>query len=222
MRQLLLALLLALAAPVAMASQRPVQRLRDRIVKAVHTVDPAAQVSIGSLKAYQSMAPCPTRPHLFLYGTGPERDMRVSCPARGWQLYVSVRIQRRVHVLVASRDLTAGTRIERNDLTERSMDQGEGSSGLAHDPQAVIGHRIITPVGAGQPIYLADVRHRVRVHAGQEVVIQVQAGPVHIKVPAVAMQNGVAGQSILVRNASTQRVFRVEVTHNGVIDDLSG
>lgn len=215
-------LCLFLVAVAAHASSRRGQRLRAEIVTRVHAVDPSAQVAVGSLRGLKAMTPCPTPLRLRIFGAGAGRDVRISCLTSGWQLYVPVRLLRRERILVAAQDLPAGTRLYRNDLSSHSVDSSSESFGIAHDPTVLIGRRLITPVGAGQPIYLTDVRHRVRVHAGQEVVVQVETGSLKIRTSAIAMQDGVAGQSILVKNPSTGRYFRVEVTRHGVIDNLSG
>lgn len=213
--------LLLATASVAYASSQN-QQLRARIVNRAHAVSPTAQVVVGSLHGLRSMTPCPTRPRLRFYGSGANRDLRVSCPAKGWQLYVSIRLLRREKILVAAQDLPANTRLNRSDLSARSVENNGYSLGIASDPSAILGRRLVAPVGAGQPIYLDDVLHRVLVHSGQTVTVQIEEGLVRIRASAVAMQDGVAGQSILVKNPSTGTPYRVEVTRHGVVDNLSG
>lgn len=217
----MLCLLLAGPALAHTLSQRT-QRLRARITAAATAAVPSDHVTIGSLGGLKSMTPCATRLRLRFYGSGSIRDVRISCPNSGWQLYVSVRLLRREKILVAAQDLPAGTRLRRDDLTSQFVESGAASFGIAHNLSVLIGRRLNTPVGAGQPIYLAEVRHRVRVHAGQEVLVRIDTGSLRIRASAIAMQNGVAGQSILVKNPSTGIPFRVEVTRHGVIDNLSG
>lgn len=217
----MLCLLLAGPALAHTPSQRT-RRLRIRIMAAAKKADPSDRVTIGSLGGLKSVTPCTTSPSLRFYGTGTNRDVRISCPTSGWQLYVSVHLWQREKILVAARDLPAGIRLHRDDLSSQYVDSNGTSFGIAHDLNVLIGRRLITPVGAGQPIYLAEVRHRVWVHAGQEVIVQVDSGSVKIRTSAIAMQDGVAGQSILVKNSFTGVPFRVEVTRHGVIDNLSG
>lgn len=214
--------LLLMAPAVAHAASQRDQRLRSMIVDRVHAVDPSAQVEIGSLRGLQSVSPCRSSPRLRFYGSGTDRDMRISCPALGWQIYVSVRLLQREKILVAAHDIPAGTRLHRDDLKSEFVGSSATPFGIAHDFNVLIGHRLLTPVGSGQPIYLAEVRHRVLVHAGQEVLVRVDTGSVKIRTSAIAMQDGVAGQSILVKNPSTGTPFRVEVTRHGVIDNFSG
>lgn len=198
------------------------QQLRSRIETRLHAVDSSAQVVVGSLRGLHSMTSCPTRTRLRFYGSGANRNVRVSCPSSGWQFYVPVHLFQRDRMLVATHDLPAGTRLKRSDLSADYVERSGYSLGIASDPGAILGHRLVAPVGAGEPIYLDDVLHRVLVHSGQTVIVQIEAGAVSIRASAIAMQDGVADQTILVRNPSTGHTFRVEVTRHGVVDNLSG
>lgn len=184
---------------------------------------PGQQVSVGSLSALAEMHPCSTHLALHLYGRGRYRNVRVSCPIQGWQLYVPVTLISSQHIIVAVHDLQAGVILNPSDIKTEKAARAQGVGGpLAHERQAVIGHTLRAPVSSGTPIRLSSLSQPVRVHAGQTVTVEVRADGVRIKATAIALQDGRVGQSILVKNPDSGHRYRVQVTSRGVIDDLSG
>lgn len=169
------------------------------------------------------MTPCAGPLQMRVYGNAAYRNVRVSCPGQGWQLYVPVTLMSSAPVVFAAHDLQAGVAIRRSDLkTESSSHAADQGGQLAHQKQSVIGRTLTAPVGSGTAIHLSSLRQAVKIHAGQTITVHVHSNAVDITTTAVALQDGRVGQSILVKNSGSGHRYRVEVTASGAVDDLSG
>ena len=219
-------LLLALVVVGTASAQTPPASAREHTIraliqKAARNAAPGSKASIGSLQAVPAMAPCGTQPDVQLYGRGQYRDARVSCPAKGWQLYIPVHIASSGKVVVAAHDLQAGTVLHAQDLKLVSASNADATAPAAHDASSVIGHTLVAPVSAGTPISLSGLQQALRVHSGEAITVHVRSGDVRIKTTAVALQDGRPGQSILVQNPATSYRYRVEVTDHGAVENLT-
>lgn len=211
-----------LATAHADTAQQRVHTLDRLIRQAVHRAEPGrVHVHIGSTQALSAMSPCGQTPRVQLYGRGSNQDARVSCPDQGWQLYIPLSIRKTGRVVVAAHDLMAGKVLTANDLKLVPAPAQDGDS-TADTLDAVVGHTLRAPVNSGTPISLSALQNAVRVHAGQSLTVHVQSGPVSIKTSAIALQDGRAGQSILVKNPETGHRYRVTLTAGGAVDDLGG
>lgn len=223
MRHVVWGLLLICVTGVAIAGPSARHdRVKGRIKQVAEQQAPGQHVHVGSLKALAQMSPCHAPLQMQLYGQGSYRNMRVSCPDQGWQLYVPVTLAALGRIVVAAHDLSADVPLTRSDLKLERPAAGQGDSGqIAHGLKSVVGKTLTAPVSAGTPIRLSSLTQAVRVHAGQNVTVHVYAGGVSIRTMAIALQQGRVGQSILVKNPSSGKHYRVKVTDHGVVDDLS-
>ncbi|MGN8158781.1 flagellar basal body P-ring formation chaperone FlgA [Salinisphaera sp. RV14] len=198
-------------------------RIQRRIQQVVENQAPGHRAHVGSLNALTQMKPCHAPLQMRLYGQGTYRNMRVSCPDQGWQLYVPVTLTSLARIAVAAHDLPAGTPLTKSDLKLVRSSAGQGDSHqVAHSLKSALGKTLTAPVSAGTPIRLSSLAQPVRIHAGQQVTVHVRSEAVSVEATAIALQQGRVGQSILVKNPSSGKRYRVEVTSHGVIDNLSG
>lgn len=198
-------------------------RIRRRIQQVVEKQAPGHRAHVGSFIALTQMTPCQAPLKMNLYGQGTYRNMRVSCPDQGWQLYVPVTLTSLARIAVAAHDLSAGTPLTASDLKLVRSSAGQGDSHqIAHSLKTALGKTLIVPVSAGTPIRLSSLAQPVRIHAGQQVTVHVGSDAVSVEATAIALQQGRVGQSILVKNPSSGKRYRVEVTSHGVVDNLSG
>lgn len=169
---------------------------------------------IGPTSAVNSVKACRQRPQVQFYGNGTHRNARVSCPGRGWQFYIPITMEEMHSIVIAAHDLRAGKALKHSDLKIVSESDSQGSD-LAHSVKSVIGETLKAPISRGTPISLRSLQGATRVHSGQNVTVRVQSGNVEIKTTAVALQNGRVGQSILVKNPSSGKRYRVTVSSTG-------
>jgi flagella basal body P-ring formation protein FlgA len=214
---------LTIAAQAAQPSSQRQNRIKDLIEKKVQsTVPGASHIAIGSTRAINSMPPCPQSPSVEFYGQGAYRDARVSCASEGWQLYIPIKIDKASNIVVAAKDLPAGKLLSAADLKLVPASQlSDISAADAHSLSAVTGQTLNAPVSSGTPIALSSLQSPLRVHAGETISVRVQSDAVRIRTTAVALQDGREGQSILVKNPSSGKRYRVEITATGAVLNLT-
>lgn len=222
--QVLLLLVLICVTSLAFAGKAARHdRVKARIKQFAQKQGFGNQVHVGSLKALSQMSPCHAPLNMKLYGHGSHRNMRVSCPGQGWQLYVPVQYTGSTKVAVATHDLDASKPLTRSDLKLKKVPTEQDDSGqIAQSLKSVVGKTLTSPVSKGTPIRLSSLNQAVKVHSGQDVSVHVHAGQVSVSTTAIALQQGRVGQSILVKNPKSGKHYRVKVTRHGVVDDLSG
>lgn len=182
---------------------------------------PGATLRSGALALLPHVKPCPQPPAVTVLGYSAYRTVRVACPSAGWQFYVPIRLSIRGTTVVAARDILPGRTITAADV--RVVPSTAPSSFAASSATSVIGRTLDAPLRAGQPIALGALQEPIKVHAGQDITVDVRAGSVRVQTTAVALEQGRVGQSILVRNPKTGKQYRVTVNPaGGASYDLGG
>lgn len=217
-RSLLLAVVAPLAvawlAPAAATVPAPRDKEKGQITDMIQQAIPGPDVVIGPMTVLDTVRPCPEAPAVALRGTGPYRTAHVQCSAAGWQFYIPVKVRTRHPMVVAARDILPGHPITAADLRV-VQDAGAMSDLTASSEQVVVGQTLKAPVSAGEPISLGSLQEPIKVQAGQSITVDVQAGSVTLQTTAVALQQGRVGETILVRNPSTGKQYRVTVDASG-------
>lgn len=150
------AAVMAADAPAPSARERLIQDVRVWVAgqAAVSTV----QVDIPPLDSRLRVAECP--PGIRLDFPFPSRTLvRAQCETPPWQLFIPVAIRATRHVLVAGRDLAAGSTVTEADLAIR---QASGSEGL-EDRSAVVGRTLKRALAHGSLVLALDLDDHIKV-----------------------------------------------------------
>lgn len=132
-----------------------------------------------------------------------------------WSIAVQAKLWR--EVLVAQSSIRRGERLQtaslsrerRDALTLRDTFRGTGLDDAAFE--------FTENVPAGMPIYSSSVRVRPVIARGKMIDAVLQEGALTITVKAQALEDGLPGQAIRVRNAKTGREFRGKVQNEETI-----
>jgi len=117
---------------------------------------------------------------------------------------VSFRIQRRAPVVVAARDLPAGSVLSSDDVRLEERPVLPGRLVLSEDAQAV-GQQAAIPVKAGTVLTASQLKPPLLIRRGTRIRL-VCKGPSFIATATgEALQDGAAGQTIRVRNLASLR-----------------
>jgi len=130
----------------------------------------------------------------------------VRCPgSRPWKLYVPVRLQVWQQVLVASGPLPRGKLLEAGDmiLAERTVTQQ--TRGFVLDAKQALGYRLKRGLSEGDIITPGVIVAPPIIERGQAVTIQAAAGGLRVQMAGVALEDGLAGEVIMVENRESGR-----------------
>lgn len=172
----------------------------------------------------------PTVPHTLEVSFASQRrkgkvDLKVAIRAEGRLLRtlpVTVNLRVLEDVLVATRAIVrdeplgeANVRLERRETTH--MDDMASA-----DPSRLMGRLAKAGIAPGRVVTPRLVAMAPAVRRGQEAKLVYRNGEVNITAGAVCRQDGIPGQIITAKSLVTQRLLRVRVTENGLLEPVPG
>jgi len=138
--------------------------------------------------------------------------VKVTCNGdKPWKTYVQVIVTETVEALVLTRSVVKGTRIEPDMLRLTTIDKHYAKSRSIVDSSSVVGGRAMRNLTQGYQIGQSDV---CLVCKGDDVAIIAKSNSMMIKTSGTAIEDGSIGESIKVKNSSSQRIIK------GIIGDL--
>jgi flagella basal body P-ring formation protein FlgA len=171
----------------------------------------SVSVEVGYLDSRLKLADCDLEKEVFL-PTG-SRSMGhvtvgVRCPGpTPWTVFVSARVGITGKVLVARRALRRGEMLSEKELRSVEKDLGGLTQGyLTGLPQAV-GKQLKRSAREGQVIAPAMLESAPLVRRGEQVGIVFNAETFYVRAEGVALADGGAGETIRVRNRTSEKVI---------------
>lgn len=135
-----------------------------------------------------------------------------------WTVYVPVRVQDNLSVVVLARPLARGETITADALQLREQDTAQLPYGYLTDPQQAIGRvarRSLAPGNALTPDALESPR---AIKRGQLVTLLGHAGSVEVRADGKALGDAGAGERVRVENSASRRVVEGVARDSGVVE----
>ena len=212
-----LALLLALAAPIAWAQpaaasplseglRSEIERMAQTAASTVwgaNTPPPRTEVIVGSLNPSLKLAPCQQVQPYLPPGIRPLGRSRIGLrciegPTR-WNVSLPVTIKLWAPSLVASGLLPAGTLLTQAHLRSAEVDLAERPDPAIADLQLALGRTLQRSLAAGDALRRGDLKTRQFFSGGDTVRIVAQGPGYAISSEGQALGPGLEGQSVRVR-----------------------
>jgi flagella basal body P-ring formation protein FlgA len=225
MNKLRFLLFIVLAAPTALAA--PTQSLpaiQDAVNDfVVAQLDPRGdyQINIAQIDPRLQLPACEKSLDIFPQSGAikPGRNtIGIRCPSSSsWTIYSTVVVRSFETVLVLSKQLARHERISQAHFTAETRDTSTLQQGYITDPQDILGKQAIRFMPAGSVVYSAFVSEPTMVRRGERVSIQSGKPGLLITSTGVALMDGIKGQKISVKNASSHRVIQATVVASDVV-----
>lgn len=119
-------------------------------------------------------------------------------------------------VLTLARPLARGARLSDADLAVAEV-AGLVAPQTLQDPALAVGRRLRVALAPGQPLLDRHLDPRLDVEPGMRVTLLLQAGVVEIATQAEALQGGVTGDWLRLRNLSGGREVEAQVIGPGIL-----
>ncbi|BDY92776.1 flagella basal body P-ring formation protein FlgA [Escherichia coli] len=216
------------AAQRAGTSQRPGTECRQPKIESLaqqrrwHDYRYTFKVYIPSQIA--TAAPCTKTPGVTLTSPGDialnRMNFTVSCP-QSWQMNVAVRPDVLVPVVMAKSLVARDTPLTANDVELKPYNVSAQRREVLMEPNDAIGFSSKHALQPGRPITKEELISPVLVERDQPVMIVYQSAGITASMPGVALKNGRKGETVKVRNASSQRVISAMVAESGVVTTVS-
>ena len=135
-------------------------------------------------------------------------SVRVSCNNNDWYLFTSAQINRTKKIVVTSGAISPGTVLSAENLTLADVDIRRLRSTTFSNIEDVVGARIKRRIVDGQAI---QSNMLCFVCKGDQITITASMSGMAVKTSAIALQDGVIGDTIKVINSSSQKTVMAEV-----------
>jgi flagella basal body P-ring formation protein FlgA len=196
------------------------KRFVEHVLQQQHTNE-TYQIKIGSLDTRLKLSQCTTQLDASLPHQTRIRgntSILIRCPdSSPWQLYVPVKVSLFKQVVIATQAIPKNTSLHASHLTLEKRNISKLSRGYYTNPEKVIkqisrraiaNHRIITP-HLLRPPYL--------VKRGQAITLMVDNNNIRVRMPGIALANGIKGARIQARNKNSGKKIEGTVTEAGII-----
>lgn len=138
---------------------------------------------------------------------------RVTCAAPdGWTLRGRISVSVSLPVWVASRDIRKQRPITDGDLRLQRVQLGSLPRGFSVEPELLMDYRSPRLIRAGQVVDKNTLLAPLLVRKGESVLIRAEQTELRASMQGEALQDGVAGEMIRVRNRSSQKELQAEVS----------
>jgi flagella basal body P-ring formation protein FlgA len=157
----------------------------------------------------------PARPEGRLWGRVP---YVVSCNEPAWQIRARAEVSVTVPVVTARRNISKGEVLDNGNIVLENRDLARIFGDFVTDRRLVTGKRAKRALRSGRVISLGQVTAPLLVERGSHVVIRVVAEGITASMTGEALQDGVEGEGILVRNHSSGKVITAWVAEKGIVE----
>lgn len=137
--------------------------------------------------------------------------------ANQWTIYSTVLIKSFEEVLVLTKPLNRNETISLDHLTTETRDTSTLQQGYISNPEEVINKQATRSVPAGSIITRMHYAEPTLIKRGESVNIQSGKAGLLITTTGIAMMDGIKGQQINVKNASSKRIIQATVVNPGVV-----
>ncbi len=142
-------------------------------------------------------------------------SVKVTCPDTEWYLFVHAKISVTQKVVVSRENLSPGALLSKSDLTIIEVDKNRLRGSSFDNVEEVAGARIKRRIRAG---HIINDRMLCFICKGDRVTIAAVSGNLQVKVYGVAEQDGVLGDTIQVRNISSNKLIFARVASTSQVE----
>jgi flagellar basal body P-ring formation protein FlgA len=147
-----------------------------------------------------------------------QNTVEVECRAAGgWHIYVPVRVQRFSTVLVLARPVAPGEPLSADAVVSQEVDVSRISGAALTAQTPLEGMTATRVLSAGTVLTTSMIRRIPRVRRGEMIALVAGEGGLVVQVAGMALADAATGDTLSVRNMSSQRVVQGIVTASGQV-----
>ena len=143
-------------------------------------------------------------------------DIRCESPT-AWKISLPVQVQIFKTVAVSSELLSKGKIIQLSDIALIRQNITTLSQGYYENPNDIIGKVISRPISQGTLIRPSMIQEAVLVKRGSAVNIVSQGKGIRVQALGIAMQDGIKGQTVTVKNKASNLTVEGEVLSSDTV-----
>jgi len=136
------------------------------------------------------------------------------------KFWLPVRVERKVKVVVAVKPIPRGTVISADEVSLKEVVESKARGGT-DKISSVVGATAKRDFLPGDVITERGIVPSFAVRRNQPVKVVYRSGAIRIELPGIALQDGLVGNIIKVKNPSTGKVLLCRVTGSGLVEFVS-
>ena len=140
--------------------------------------------------------------------------VKASCPTNDWYLYLIVKTAELQPVVVLNTIASPGTILTTENTRIIEVDKKQLRTSTYSSQESVLGARLKRRTRPGQPVVPGQLCF---VCKGDQVQIAAQLSGLQIKTTGVAQQDGNVGDTIAVKNSSSQKMVHAKVASSRLV-----
>jgi flagella basal body P-ring formation protein FlgA len=173
------------------------------------------EIHVNPLDSRLRLANCDAKLEAFLASGSRalgNTSVGVRCPgSQPWTVYLSAQVRSFGDVLVANRFLPRGTLLTQADLSTERRDLTTLPAGYETDASRLLGKRLRRSLREQTVIPPQALEAPKLVNRGDRVTIVVNHAGMQVTANGTALQDGVQGEYVRVRNQTSERIIEGEV-----------
>lgn len=143
---------------------------------------------------------------------------RISCSAqKKWKINVSVQIDGKIDVLVASRPIVRGSILHKSDFQYAQRLNSQLNHGYYTSAKQLRLMEAKRNIRLGQVLTPAQLKAQKLVQRGQLITIIAKSDGLNLRVKGKALMSGQRGQTIKVKNLSSKKLIFAKVMSYGIV-----
>lgn len=143
--------------------------------------------------------------------------LRAQCTAPKWSFFLSATIEQWAAIATTTRPLGKGTILGSQDFFLQETDVRQLNRPYFINPGELLGREIKHNIGRHQPIIPTYLKKHYLIREGDMVYIEASNKTLHIRMTGTALENGIRGEQIGIRNNRSGKTVRAYVTGKGVV-----
>ena len=137
---------------------------------------------------------------------------------QSWTLYVPVRVSQPQSVLVATRNLPAGSALVAADLRSERRDTAALAQGYVDEQARIDGLVLSRPLAAGAVLTPSALAKATVIKRGEAVTLVGRSGSFEVRAQGKAMADAAPGDRLAVENTSSRRLVQGRVLADGSVE----
>ncbi|EWH09942.1 flagellar biosynthesis [Catenovulum agarivorans DS-2] len=136
--------------------------------------------------------------------------VRIRCEGEnGWGMYIPVQVKIMTPVIVAETYIESGQTITQQDLKVAMIEKNRSRNGFIADIKSIVGSKAKRQIRSGEAIISRNICF---VCQGELVTIEAVSNNLSVKTTGIALSDGSYGDTVSVRNRSSNRVVQGRVS----------
>ncbi|MEH6825196.1 MAG: flagellar basal body P-ring formation chaperone FlgA [Motiliproteus sp.] len=145
-------------------------------------------------------------------------SLKANCDyPRRWSRYLQGEIQILRQVLISTRPLSKGHRLQARDMRLKAVDKNSLREGSYTQAQQILDYQLNRSVAGNIPLTPKLLSPPVLIQKGDTVTIQAGSNGIHVEMAGTALEAGTLSQQIAVKNNQSERVIKATVIGYGKV-----